>query len=106
ALKVMAKERQLDLLTIELSCLRVKVDVAQLVAVLAPPIAVRPGTDDQQIVDARIQTFGPAISLQSAEEILGVVPAAHRHHGAANIFEMRPNVARLPERVIGRMLKE
>ena len=98
-----AEERQLDLLAIKFTGPGVEIDVAQLVPVTASPIPMRPGSDDEQVRDPGILPFGPPIRLQRAEEVLGVVPAADGHHRATDILEMRPNVAGLPKRVVGRM---
>ena len=78
----------------------------QLVAIPAAPSPVRPRTHHQHIRDAGILPFGRTIRLQRAEQILGVVPSADGHHRAAHIFEMRPNVTRLPEGIISRVRQE
>jgi len=44
------------------------------------------------------------IDCDGAKQVLGIIPTANSHNGATHIFEMRPDVASLPERVIGRML--
>ena len=42
-----------------------------------------------------------AVGLQGAEEVLGVEPAADGHDGRLDVLQVRPQVARLPELVVG-----
>ena len=106
ALQEMAEERQFDLLAVELRRLRVKVDVTQLVAFFAAPIAVRPRAHHQHVGDSGVLPFSPAIGLQRAEQILPVEPAADGHNGAADILQVRPDVPGLPVRVVSRVGEE
>ncbi len=44
--------------------------------------------------------------LQGAKQILGVEPAAHGHHGRANVLQVLPEVAGFPEIIIGPVLHD
>ncbi len=78
--------------------------VAQLVAVAARPAAVDPRAHDQRVGDAGALLFDGAVGLQRAEQVLGVEPAADGHHRRLDVLEVRAEVARLPELVVGAVL--
>ena len=44
------------------------------------------------------------VGLERAEQILGVEPAADGHHRGLDVLQVRPEVARLPELVVGGVL--
>ena len=101
ALQMELEERELDLLAIELGGLGVERDVAQRRAVAAAPAAVDPGTHHDRVRRAGARLLDAAIRLQRAEQVLGVEPAADGQHGRPDVLQMRPQVARLPELVVG-----
>ena len=103
ALEIVPEERQLDLLTVILRGLRVEADLAEFVTRTLAPLAVRPRTHDKHVVDAWIHALGVVIDFQRAKQIFGIKPAAHGHHGAVNVLEMRPWIAGLPEVIVVRM---
>src|SRR5262249_32309091 len=92
-----AEKGQLDFLAVKLRGLRAEVDIAQFVAHFSSPIAVRPLADDEHVGYAGILAFGPAIGFERAEEVFSVIPTADGHDGAVNVFEVRADVASLPE---------
>src|SRR5262245_18607219 len=102
----MAEEGQFNLLTIEFGSLCTKIDIAKLITIFSGPITMRPGAHYQKIGNPGVQTFGPAIRLECSEKILTIKPASYCHDGASNIFEMRPDIARLPKSVVRRMAQK
>jgi hypothetical protein len=100
ALEKMTEKRKFDFVAIKISGLRMEIDVAELVAILAAPISMRPRAHNQQVGNAGILPLGPTISLERAEQILGVIPTADGHHGTMHVLEMWSNVARLPECIV------
>jgi hypothetical protein len=102
----MAEKRQFDLLPVKLAGPRMKADGAQGFANATAPLAVRPRADNQRIDDAGIEPLGPAVGLQRPEEVLRVEPPADRHHGAADVLEVWPDVPGLPPAIISRVCQE
>src|ERR1041385_8624070 len=101
-----AEEGKLDVLAVVIGSFCVEVDIAELVTIFTPPIAMSPGTHYEHIGDARILPFGPAIGFQGTEKVFLIVPAADGHYGAVNVLEMRTDVARLPVGIISGMLQK
>ena len=108
ALEVVLEEGQLDLLAEELGRLGVEPDGAQGVArpvvpAAMPPAAVDPGAHDEQVLGVGRGFVDGLIGFQGAVEVLGIVPTADGHHGGADVLEVSPEGAGLPEFVVVRV---
>ncbi len=91
---------ELDVLAVEDRRLGVEADLPEPLAVAPAPAAVRPRACDQDVRSTLAVRLDGLIGLQGAEEILGVEPAADRHHRRADVLQMRPQVPGLPELVV------
>jgi len=89
ALQVVLEERELDLLSIELSRLCPEADVAECVAVPARPTAVDPRTHHERVpLVVRTLLLHRLVAVDGPEQVLGVEPAADGHHRRLDVFEM------------------
>jgi len=95
------KEGILDLLLVVLTRLAAERHVAQPAALGSRPAAVRPGPHHQGVGHAGVLPFDVLVDLQRAEQVLRVEPAAHRQHRRPDALEVRADVPRLPEGVVG-----
>ena len=97
------EEREHDGLSVVPRCVRGEVDAAQSPAVMARPAAVHPRSHDEAVADVGIVRPDRTIHAQRSHQVLGVEPAAHRQHRAANILQVPPDCTGLPILVVGGM---
>src|SRR5262249_6255241 len=103
-LKMVLKERQLDLLAEELTGFGMEAHVAEPVAVAAGPAAVDPGAHDETVAASRYASRLDALErVQRSEEGLRVEPAPDGHHRRLDLLDVLSDVARLPELVVVRV---
>src|SRR5262249_11839708 len=102
------EERQLDLFAVEVGGLGVERNMAQgsAVAAGADPAAVVPGAHDQEVGRVRTGGFDALKCFQGAEQIVSIEPTADGQDGRLDIPLVWPEVARLPERIIGAVLHQ
>src|ERR1700679_4346613 len=92
SLQIFFKERKLNLLAEEDSCLRAEVHIAELVAIPDGPAAMGPRPDYQRVDGTGVELVDCVKGLERSGEILGVEPAADGHHGSVNIFHVQGQV--------------
>ena len=102
-LEVVIEERQLDVLLKEVGRVRAEVDMAEAGGVFVRPGTVRPGADDHHVEDAGVLLLDRLVGAEGAVQVLGIVPAADRHHGGGDLLEVGQEIAVLPELVVSRM---
>ena len=74
--------------------------VAELVTIRPDPSTVKPRTQHQGVVDARIVFLDSGVDIRRAVRILRIKESADGHHVGVDVLEVRKDVATLPEGVV------
>src|ERR1022692_4812945 len=64
---------------------------------------MRPRTDDDDVEDAGVLLLDRLIRAEGAVQILGIEPAADRHHRGSDLLQVRQQVSVMPKFIVGRM---
>ena len=101
--QIVTEKGQFDFLPVKFGGFGTEVSVAQLIPVLFPPIAVGPWTHHKEIGSPGVQPLRGPMDFEGSKQIFRIIPAADRHHGAADVFEMGADIAGLPKGIVGGM---
>ena len=76
--------------------LLIEVYVAEILAGVIVPLPMRPGTFGENVHGAGALGRERLIGVERPVDVLGVEPAAYRHHGGLDVLQVRERVAGLP----------
>src|SRR5579872_6710754 len=99
--KILLEEWKQDVFAVVVRGVCRETNTAQSAPAVPPgPTPMNPGSDDQRIEDARIILLDRMIGGKWALQIFGVEPASDREHCAADVLQMRCEVAGPPVVII------